>query len=392
MSARIALGVDRLLEDITRLQGRRIALLTHAAGVTSTLIPTAAALRHLIGDKLVALFAPEHGLESAAPDASPISSTYHPHWGIPIYSLYGEVRRPSPAMLSGVEVIVVDLQDVGARFYTYIWTLSFVLEAASEMDIPVIVLDRPNPLGGRVCGPILQSEFSSFLGRFPIPIQHGMSIGELANMFNLIFAIHAPLEIIPMQRWQRTMGWEELGLPWVPPSPALPNLEAVCLYPGLCLLEGTNLSEGRGTALPFQVVGAPWVDDEAYLAEQLNAYSLPGVRFRPTAFIPCEGKWGGQVCHGVQIHVINKQQTDALLVGLTLIASLRHLYPDHFSWLETSSEGNKHHFDLLIGNAEVRAMLESGTPAEEIREMWKDDEARFTQMREASLIYPTSSN
>lgn len=387
MSTPITLGVDRFLESIASLSGERIALLTHAAGVTRKLVPTTVALYRLVGDKLVALFAPEHGIESAAPDASPIPSASHPQFGIPIYSLYGETRRPNRAMLSSVETIVVDLQDVGARFYTYVWTLVFVLEAAAESGIRVVVLDRPNPLGDKIRGPVLQPEFASFLGRFPIPIQHGMSIGELANMFNSLFGINATLEIVLMHGWRRTMSWEETGLSWVSPSPALNCLDAVRLYPGLCLIEGTNLSEGRGTALPFQVVGAPWIHDEIRLAEHLNASSLPGVCFRPTAFIPCEGKWAGQVCRGVQIHITNQKQLDALLVGLTLIASVQQLYPNQFAWLTTSPEGNKPHFDLLIGNADVRAMLEAGIPAKTICEAWYADEEKFANTREAFLLY-----
>ena len=395
MQPQVIPGVDVLLaERIDLLRGRRVALLTNASAVTAMLERTLDAFLAHPRIQLVAVFSPEHGLYAAAADGVAVASGVDSETGLTVHSLYGETRRPTREMLADVDVIVADLPDVGVRFYTYLWTLTHVMEAAAERGLPLIVLDRPNPLGGQtVAGPSLQPGFESFVGRWPIPVRHGMTLGELARYFNATRDIDADLTIIAAQGWRRSIWWDQTGLPWVPPSPALPTLEAVWVYPGTCLLEGTNLSEGRGTSLPFQIVGAPWIGDEdtptaRELAKALNELHLPGVRFRPIHFTPCAGKWAGQLCRGVQIHVLDRTRLEPIATGLYLIATIRALYPRRFQWRPTSWEGRPPHFDLLVGNAWIRQALEAGRPVEEIIARWRPEAEAFLEARRPYLLYP----
>ncbi|MFC1466699.1 MAG: exo-beta-N-acetylmuramidase NamZ domain-containing protein [Candidatus Brachytrichaceae bacterium NZ_4S206] len=380
-------GLHRLVEEKgAMLRGRRVGLVTHAAAVTPDL---QAALDVLIeaGVVLRALFAPEHGLESAAADADPIAHGVHPRFGIPVYSLYGETHSPTPAMLADLDVLVFDMQDVGVRFYTYVSTLFHVLRAAGQFGLPVVVLDRPNPINGlAVEGPLLEPEFASFIGVAPLPVRHGMTMGELARWLNAAYNLQADLSVIPMAGWQRAMWFDETGLPWVPTSPAMPHFITTLVYPGMCLIEGTNLSEGRGTALPFEVAGAPWLDAHR-LAQSLNALDLPGVRFRPTHFIPSAGKHTGQPCQGVQVHVLARNVFQPVRMGVHLVAACRAAAPDRFAFLAASWEGRAPHFDLLMGNAAVRMGIEAGLPVEELIADWQASEADFCRRRAPYLLY-----
>lgn len=380
-------GLHRLVNERGgMLRGKRVGLVTHAAAVTPDLQAAPDALVES-GVALGALFAPEHGLESAEADADPIAHSAHPRLGVPVYSLYGETHSPTPDMLADLDILIFDMQDVGARFYTYISTLFYVLRAAGQFGLPVVVLDRPNPINGlAVEGPLLELGFESFVGVAPLPVRHGMTPGELARWLNAENNLRADLTVIPMQGWRRAMWFDDTGLPWVPPSPAMPHLATAIVYPGMCLIEGTNLSEGRGTALPFEVVGAPWLDAHG-LAQALNALDLPGVRFRPTHFIPSAGKHAGQRCQGVQAHVVARNALRPVRMGVHLVAACRVARPDRFAFLASSWEGCAPHFDLLMGSAAVREGIESGASVTGLIADWPTAEDDFRRRREAYLLY-----
>ncbi|MFL7810297.1 MAG: exo-beta-N-acetylmuramidase NamZ domain-containing protein [Anaerolineae bacterium] len=387
---RVRTGLECILQDRSDLiAGRRIGLVTSASAVTADVTSAADALGAV--GTLAALLAPEHGLAAHEADGAQVNSAIDAHTGLSLYSLYGETKVPTAAMLSGIDVLVFDIQDVGARFYTYIWTLSYVLEAAAEHDVPVIVLDRPNPIDGLTLeGPLLEPGYASFVGRYLLPLRHGMTVGELARMFDAEQGLGADLTVVPMDGWQREMWYDQTGLPWVPPSPAMPKLETAIVYPGTCLLEGTNVSAGRGTATPFELIGAPWID--AYrLAAALNGLFLPGVRFRPASFRPWADKHAGATCQGVYLHVLNREAFRPLSAGLHIVSVLHSLWPQAFEWLETSWEGRPPHFDLLIGNGWVRQWIDEGRPVDEIVAQWSGTLAQFAQQRQPYLLYGRGS-
>jgi uncharacterized protein YbbC (DUF1343 family) len=265
--------------------------------------------------------------------------------------------------------------------------MSHVLEAAAAHHLPVLVLDRPNPVGGLTCeGPVLQPAYKSFLGRYPLPVRHGLTVGELARLFADQYGVEADLTVIELTGWRRSMWFDATGLPWVPPSPAMPKLETATVYPGMCLLEGTNLSEGRGTATPFECLGAPWVHGPC-LASALNETNLPGVRFRPTTFRPLASKHRGETCHGVFLHVTDRDRFRPFQTGLHILSVLRQLWPERFRWLGSSWEGHHPHVDLLIGNGWVRELLDQGAPVCEIAARWRDELAQFLSRRRQVLRY-----
>jgi uncharacterized protein YbbC (DUF1343 family) len=318
-----------------------------------------------------------------------VDSSIDPHTGLPLYSLYGKHKRPNARMLDNIDVLVFDMQDVGVRFYTYIWTMSYVLEAAAETGIPVLVLDRPNPVTGQILeGPLLEPRYASFVGRYPIPLRHGMTVGELARLFHAEQGLCANVTVVPLEGWQRGMWFDETGLPWVPPSPAMPKLDTAIVYPGTCLLEGTNVSCGRGTATPFELIGAPWID-RYQLATVLNDVGLPGVRFRPASFIPWSSKHQGSTCHGVYLHVTDRDAFRPLLAGLYILATIRAWWPVEFEWLGTSWEGHPPHFDLLIGNGWVREWIDAGRQVNDVAARWDTIRAQFEEHRRPYLLYPT---
>jgi uncharacterized protein YbbC (DUF1343 family) len=379
-------GLDRIVnERRDLLQGRRVGLVTSASAATRDVTPAAEALRSAC--TLAALFGPEHGVTAHAADGAGMPSQIDARTGLPIYSLYGETKKPTPNMLEGVDLLVFDIQDVGVRFYTYIWTMSYVLEAAAEHGIPLIVLDRPNPIGGQILeGPVLEPGYASFVGRYLLPVRHAMTVGELAQLFNAKRKLDADLTVVRVEGWQRSMWFDETRLPWIPPSPAMPKLEAATVYPGTCLLEGTNVSCGRGTATPFESIGAPWIDGYR-LASALNELSLPGVRFRPTFFTPSVGQYAGQTCQGVYLHVLDRETFRPLRAGLHIVSAIRALWPDAFSWRETSWEGHPPHFDLLIGNDWVRKWVDKGQPVDEIAARWQPALDQFKTLRKRYLLY-----
>jgi uncharacterized protein YbbC (DUF1343 family) len=383
----IQTGLEILLqEQIARLQNHRVGLISNPTGVTRDLRANVDTLR-AAGVNLVALFGPEHGFSAAAADGAAVESGRDARTGLPVHSLYGNIRQPTHEMLADVDMLLFDLQDVGVRFYTYTATLGLTLQACAENRVPLIVLDRPNPItGNRVEGAVLEPALQSFIGHGALPIRFAMTLGELAQFYNREHNIGAELRVIEMRGWQRRMWYDETGLTWVTPSPGIPQFATTLTYPGMCFVEGTNLSEGRGTGLPFEIAGAPFLDGYA-LAESLNALKLAGVIFRPIAFTPSASKHAGVECYGVQVHITDRAAFHPVTVGLHVLAACRALAPDRFEFLPTSWEGRPPHFDLLTGDTRVRAGLLANQPIETIMCAWTTDLARFEAARTRYLLY-----
>lgn len=399
MSVRSGLEVLRD-SAFAALRGQRVGLLTNPSAVDGRLVSAYRLLAAAPQVQLAALFGPEHGFAGAAPDAEHVGHSSDPRTGAPIFSLYGEHYRPTAEMLRGIEVLVCDIQDIGVRYYTFTWTVSHVLEAAGAHGVPVLILDRPNPLGGALIdGPLLEASCASFVGRFPVPVCHGMTLGELAQMINDTWnPTPAALTVIRCDGWQRHMRWAETGLPWVPPSPNMPHLSTLAHYPGACLVEGTELSEGRGTPLPFEIVGAPWIDAEA-LVDHLHAAGWAeamGARFRPIIFRPSASKRAGQDCSGVQVHITDAARWRPIPVWLGLILTIRARYPAHFAWLAAHPDTGAQHFDRLIGSTWVRRQAEADLAAgkdirailAELAAEWIEDAHAFAVQRRPYLLYP----
>ena len=383
---RVVLGNEGLLEELPALvKGRRVGLITNHSGVDGDLAATADRLATSGQVDLVCLFGPEHGLRGDAADGTAVAGGRDRRTGVPVHSLYGPSRQPEAHILAGLEALIFDIQDVGARFYTYLYTMSLSMVACAEQGVPFIVLDRPNPIGGvEVEGPVLEAAFASFVGLYPIPIRHGMTVGEAARFFNGACGIGAALEVVEMRGWRRACYWEDTGLPWVAPSPNMPTVDTAVVYPGLCLCEGTNLSEGRGTTRPFEQVGAPFIDGPR-LAARLNGLALPGVHFRPVYFQPTAGKYAGQVCQGVQVHVLERAAFRPVRTGLELVAAVKALWPDDFAWRVPQT--GIYNFDKLAGTDQIRLQLDEGVAVEELIAGWSEAGARFAALRRQYLIY-----
>jgi len=385
----IQLGIERLeAQGFAPLKHKRIGLLTNASGVNRHLLPTYTILQHTSAVNLVGLLAPEHGMYNAQPAAEQVQSGTDPLTGLPVYSLYGDNLRPSLEIMRQFDVIVCDIQDIGIRYYTYLWTISHLLEAAAAAQVTIMILDRPNPLGGiAVSGPLLEPDQTSLVGRFPVPVCHGMSLGEILTMINQTWLDHpAELQVILCEGWQRSHTWLDTGLAWVPPSPNMAHLSALWQYAGACLIEGTNLSEGRGTTLPFEVVGAPWLDADQ-LSAQLNHLGLDGVYFRSHQFRPTASKFAGELCQGVQVHITDDIQFQPLRVWLSLIQQIYTVYPDEFVWLPPVRPNGLVHFDRLIGSKSVREAIIAGHPLDEIMMGWAQSTQDFAQARQLFLFY-----
>lgn len=381
-------GIQVLIDEkLGLLKGKRVGLITHPAAV----LPD---LTHILDALLArqvpirALFGPEHGFYGEVADGVRLADRTDPRTGLPVYSLYGEHLAPPPEALQELDLLVFDIQDVGARFYTFISTLWHTMQAASAAGKKLIVCDRPNPIGGeQVEGPLVEDGFRSFVGIAPLPIRHGLTIGELARYFCDLERLDLDLEVVPMQGWRRRMWFDETGLPWVLPSTNMPHLSTAAVYPGNCLLEGVNLSEGRGTALPFELFGAPWLDAHR-LADELNRRGIPGARFRPAFFQPTTSKYQGQNCRGAQIHVVDRSLFRPVRAGLEILQAARTLAPGDFTFLPRR-EGRDHPtFDLLAGSGRIRAALEEDIPAGQIAASWKEQEEAFRDARQPYLLYP----
>src|SRR6266511_1526498 len=388
--ARVRSGLDVLASRLPALlRGRRVGLLCHQASVTGDLTHAAAAIARLSGVRLVCLFAPEHGLAGAAQDHAWVASSRDRRTGVPIWSLYGRRLAPTDAMLRGLDALVVDLQDVGARYYTFVWTSALVLRACGAAGIPVIVLDRPNPLGGlRIEGHLSDPRYASFVGLYPLPARHGMTIAELSAFLNEEHALGCDLTVVPMSGWRRAMTWQDTGLPWVAPSPNMPTPDTAAVYPGGCLIEGTNLSEGRGTTRPFELVGAPFLDGRR-LASALTRRGMPGVTFRAAGFQPAFHKYTGQLCQGGQLHVTDARRFRPFATYLALIIEARR-QSRLFRWRRPPYEFERKRLpiDLLCGGDAIRRAIERGRPLRRLERSWRRDLTRFARARRPYLLYP----
>ena len=375
-----------------RLRGQRVGVLCNPASVDADLVHIVDRLASADGVTVAAIFGPQHGFRSDVQDN--MVETPHAHdpvHHVPLHSLYSETREPTTEMLRGVEVLVVDLQDIGARIYTYIYTMANCLRACRRHGIPVIVCDRPNPIGDVIEGACLVDRFESFVGQFPIPMRHGMTVGELARLFNDAFGIGAPLEVIRMEGWNRDAWWDATGLTWIMPSPNMPTLDTAVVYPGTVLFEGALMSEGRGTTRPFELVGAPGVDAERF-ADEMNARELPGVRFRPAVFEPTFQKHAGRTCGGCQIHVRDREAFHPVRTGVALIDQFHRSAPDSFGWRPPpyEYERDKRPIDILAGSDSLRRQVEAGVPVDHIADSWRESERSFETLRRPYLLYGTS--
>jgi len=386
----ILFGNEVLLnEKLELLKGKRIGFVTNHTALLPNNVHLVDSLLSL-EINVTKLFSPEHGIRGNISAGQFISSSTDKITGLPVYSLYGNSKKPSPAMLEDIDLILYDIQDVGVRFYTYISTLYYVLQAASENGIPMIVLDRPDPLNGiDIAGPMLDTKFKSFIGIAPIPVIYGMTVGELTNYFvdNLINVDEKPdIRIIKMRGWKRNYNWKELNRIWIPPSPNIPNFETAFVYPGTCFIEGTNVSEGRGTDDPFLIIGAPFVNSDE-LINELNTMKIPGVSIKPTSFTPVDiigkamnPKFEGVNCNGIRISVTDDTIFNPVEFGIKLIYSLLQLYPEHL-------EFNEQHFDRLAGTDKLRIELLSGKNPSIIIEEWQQDIEYFKSQRKKFLLY-----
>jgi uncharacterized protein YbbC (DUF1343 family) len=382
------LGSDVLLAS-SRLRGARVGVVCNPASIDERFRHVINRLAQGDGVTLGAIFGPQHGFRSDVQD----NMIETPHRDdaarrVPIYSLYSETREPTAEMLRGLDVLVIDLQDIGARIYTYIYTMANCLRAARRHGVPVIVSDRPNPIGGDIEGEALVPGYESFVGQFPIPMRHGMTIAELAQLFNDHFGIGASLEVVKMEGWTRSQYADETGLPWVMPSPNMPTLDTAVVYPGTVLFEGVMLSEGRGTTRPFELVGAPWIDAERF-ADTMNAHRLPGVYFRPTVFEPTFQKYVKQPCGGAQLHVTDRKTFRPVITGAALIHTFRTMNREKFAWRQPpyEYEHDKLPIDILAGSDVLRQQIEREVPIREIAESWREDEEAFARLRQRFLLY-----
>ncbi len=390
-------GLEVLIdEEPWRIQGKRIGLVTNQSAVTRDLSHAVKLLLAGRGWKLAALFGPEHGIWGEAQDMAHVDHSTDPLTGLPVYSLYGKNESdlaPRREVLRGLDALVIDLQDIGSRYYTFIYTMAICMREAAPLGVQVIVLDRPNPIDGvHLEGNIREDQYSSFVGMFPLPARHGMTAGELARWFKRYYAdvhkIECDLVVVPMKGWRRGMWWGDTELPWVIPSPNMPTVYTAAVYPGMCLVEGTNLSEGRGTTHPFEFFGAPWLDSFR-LAEQLNRLGLPGVRFRPHFFTPTFHKHAGKVCGGVELHVTNRGTFEPYRTGLWCVKVARDMNPDEFKWRTETYEfvSDRLAIDLLAGSSKYRELVEAGGNVDEWVAQWEEPLREFARFRDEFLLY-----
>ena len=407
---RVRSGLEVFLGGgLEQVRSKRIGLITNPTGVDSSLRSAVDLFIQHPSINLVALYGPEHGVRGNAQAGEHVPFCRDPKFDLPVFSLYGQtVTPPSPtaqdadaymrafdtvaagkrleeSMIRGIDALVFDLQDVGTRIYTYIATMAYCMEAGARHDIEFIVLDRPNPINGTALeGPLVECpQFRSFVAVYPIPVRHGMTIGELAQLFNDRFMEQKlNLTVVPMQGWQRDMWFDDTGLPWVSPSPNLPTLTAAMVYPGQVFLEGTNLSEGRGTTLPFELFGAPWIDGRE-LTAHLNALGLPGIVFRESSFTPSFSKYMGSLCEGAQLHVVDRNDYQPLRTTLEILATIMEMYPGRIRYYED-------YFDRVMGTASVREALQKGVSVEVILTTHADALSQFSQMRKPYLLYGRS--
>jgi uncharacterized protein YbbC (DUF1343 family) len=375
--ARVQAGLDVLeSQKFAPLRGKRVGLITNHTGLDSQERNIVDLLSHAPGVQLIALFSPEHGL--AGRNDEKIASSKDPATGLPIYSLYGETRRPTEEMLKGIDTLVFDVQDAGVRFYTYTATMAYCMEEAAKHDIAFFVLDRPNPLGGEIVeGPMLDADKTNFVAYYPLPVRYGLTIGELAQLFNAENHIGADLHVIAMRNWHRNYFFESTGIKWIPPSPNLRTIKGSILYPGIEILQSAGVSVGRGTQTPFEEFGAPWLNGDE-VAAALNARNLPGVRFSGQPFIPIAGLYSGQRCGGVAVRVTDRFKVRSMRMGLEIAAILQKLYPKQFDSAKLLE---------LVGSADTIQQLQAGVPPEKIVASWSAALTAFDQIRRKYFLY-----
>ena len=383
-------GLENLLENqIDILKNKRIALITNHTGLTTDLENNIDLFYRHPDINLVKLFGPEHGVRGNAAAGDKVENQVDQKTGLEIISLYGANKKASAEMLSDLDAVVFDIQDLGLRFYTYLSTLLYTVESCAENGVELIVLDRMNPLGRKVEGNIVKEDFTSFIGLYPLPHRHGMTFGELAELVNKEYKLEADLKVVQCSGWQGETFAEieaEDNLFWVPPSPGIPHFKTALVYPISCMLEGTNISEGRGTANPFEYFGAPWIEPEE-LAVELEKKDLPAVRFRPVYFIPAASKHEDRECGGVQIYIEDQKKINSYLTAITIIKTIFELYPEKTEWLKPKNKSHKHFFDLLMGTDQVRKKIDQNYQAGEIIESWQNELNDFRKTREKYLIY-----
>ena len=391
-ASKVRIGADRLLNEYSELiEGKRVGVLTNHTGRLSDGRSIIDAIAESGLCRLKALYGPEHGIAGTTPDGEVVEHGKDPRYGVQVYSLYGKTHKPTPEMLKGVDVIVCDIQDVGARFYTFISTIALSLEAAGEQHIPFVLLDRPNPIRGlSFDGPIRVPSLKCFVAWMPIPVTYGLTTGELAELWNnegwLENAVKASLKVVEMEGWRRSMWHDETGLAWIPPSPNMPSLETAVTYPGTCFVEGTSVSEGRGTPTPFQVLGAPWADPEKIMKE-LSAFKIPGVTFSAAEFTPVEipatasnPKFEGTLCRGIRLSVIDRNAVKPVYLGVAVLSAFKRAHA-----AETIFRNRR--FDILTGNKNVRQQLERGIHPDEICGGWEEGLRTFGEIRSKHLMY-----
>ncbi|AJQ29948.1 exo-beta-N-acetylmuramidase NamZ domain-containing protein [Pelosinus fermentans] len=379
-SVPVRIGIDRIDAYSQIFAGKRVGLITNSTGINSSFQSSVDVLHEKTN--LVALFSPEHGIRGAAKAGDSVNTGVDEKTGLPIYSLYGATKKPTLEMLADIDVLAFDIQDVGARSYTYIYTMAYAMQACKELGKTMVIFDRPNPIGGTMVeGNLIKPGFESFIGMYPIPTRHGMTVGELARLFNAEFGIGCDLVVIEMTGWQRTMSFEETHLPWVMTSPNIPTPDTALVYPGTGILGGTNISEGVGTTRPFEFVGAPWLN--AYeLAEKMTALHLPGVIFRPAYFTPNFGLYQNEACAGVQLHVIDKRTFLPVKTGISLLYSIQEMSGDKFSF--TRNGKNESSIDLVTGDDSVR----KGTYSlNELYSLWEKEMDQFKTMSKKYYLY-----
>ncbi len=387
----VQVGLESLIQDDAySFDGKRIAYLSNQASTTRGLVQGRIPLQKKYQQRLTCLFSPQHGFFAEQQD-NMIESDHviDSVTGLPVFSLYGEHRRPTKEMFDKLDLLLVDLLDVGTRVYTFMYTMAYCLEAAAEFDKKIIVLDRPNPIGGdKIEGNLLRPDCSSFVGLYPLPMRHGMTLGELALLINSEYGIGADLTVVPVKGWKRTTLMRDTGFPWVSPSPNMPTPETALVYPGQVIWEGTEVSEGRGSTLPFECVGAPYWQHEEML-KRINNNELPGCVLRPVVFQPTSGKCANQPCHGFHIHVTDATIFLPYRTSLVILQAALLLYPDMFCYKQPpyEYEFERLPMDLILGDTEIRVQLENGRSIEEIEGLWAEELRDFDTLRRKYFLY-----
>lgn len=379
---KVKTGIDNIDEYMDIFKGKRVGLITNSTGYNSDFKSTIDILREKTN--LTALYSPEHGIRGDIQAGEKVESYIDSKTGIMVYSLYGKNRRPSKEILKNVNVLAFDIQDVGARFYTYLYTMSYAMESCSEFNKEFVVFDRPNPINGNdVEGNILNENYSSFVGRYPIPQRYGLTIGEIAGLFNKEFSIGTALKVIPLKNWKREMYYEDTGLNFIMPSPNMPTVDTAVVYPGTCIFEGTNISEGRGTTRPFEIIGAPWLDGFK-ISDMMNKLQLCGVKFRPVFFAPTFSKHSGKLCEGVQIHVTDRKAYKPVKTAIFLYETIKYESKNKFEFITFEGEKLRYGIDCLAGDNSLRA---ADMNTNKIYEKWQQDSLRFKKLKQKYHLY-----